>query len=364
MSIETDLRKDGIEVLQKLDTLHINSIAKNVSESLVNGLPELNLNYNELFMKLSRLDMYLAKIPNGMAEANYCYVNSSIYFNHMADFTKVSTFAVHECIHYLQEVRDNKNNLTKLGLYDFSTGMALNESAVQLMTSKAINEPEDEVKYYDITLKTTSPNYYPLLCNLVKQMTYVTGDYSLYTSTFYGTNSFKEKFCSLCGEKNYYRILKNLDKLLYVEEEIIELTNKLQSMELKSNSNQKIMTNIEKNKKYIRNLYFSIQNLILVSYFDNLYKQLYTLEDIESYRSRLYHYKDYIGTTNDYFFFNDYYLSKMEKLEAKKDALQGSASTTALIYIKESKISTFWRAIKNLFTKSTSAMEYNKKKSN
>ena len=48
MSIETDLRKDGIEVLQKLDTLHINSIAKNVAESLVNGLPELNLNYNEL----------------------------------------------------------------------------------------------------------------------------------------------------------------------------------------------------------------------------------------------------------------------------------------------------------------------------
>lgn len=362
MSIETDLRKDGIEVLQKLDTLHINSIAKNVAESLVNGLPELNLNYNELFMKLSRLDMYLAKIPTGMAEANYCYVNSSIYFNHMADFSKVNTFAVHECIHYLQELRNNKNVVTGLGLYNFATGLALNEAAVQLMTSKAVGEPEDEVKYYDITLKTTSPNYYPLLCNLVKQMTYVTGDYALYTSAFYGTNSFKEKFCNLCGEKNYHRILKLLDRLLNAEEEIITLTNTLQNMELKNSSNKKIMASIEKQKKYIRNTYFEIQNLILVSYFDTLYKQLYTLEDIESYRSRLYHYKDYIGTTNEYFFFNDYYLSKMEKLEAKKEALQGSASLTSLVAVKESKLSTFFRTIKNLFRKSKNNMEYGTKK--
>ena len=230
------------------------------------------------------------------------------------------------------------------------------------MTSKAVGEPEDEVKYYDITLKTTSPNYYPLLCNLVKQMTYVTGDYALYTSAFYGTNSFKEKFCNLCGEKNYHRILKLLDRLLNAEEEIITLTNTLQNMELKNSSNKKIMASIEKQKKYIRNTYFEIQNLILVSYFDTLYKQLYTLEDIESYRSRLYHYKDYIGTTNEYFFFNDYYLSKMEKLEAKKEALQGSASLTSLVAVKESKLSTFFRTIKNLFRKSKNNMEYGTKK--
>ena len=31
MSIESDLKRDGIEVLKKLDQLKINSIAKNVS---------------------------------------------------------------------------------------------------------------------------------------------------------------------------------------------------------------------------------------------------------------------------------------------------------------------------------------------
>ena len=150
--------------------------------------------------------------------------------------------------------------------------------------------------------------------------------------------------------------------MLNAEEEIITLTNTLQNMELKNSSNKKIMASIEKQKKYIRNTYFEIQNLILVSYFDTLYKQLYTLEDIESYRSRLYHYKDYIGTTNEYFFFNDYYLSKMEKLEAKKEALQGSASITSLVAVKESKLSTFFRTIKNLFRKSKNNMEYGTKR--
>ena len=73
-------------------------------------------------------------------------------------------------------------------------------------------------------------------------------------------------------------------------------------------------------------------------------------------------YKDYIGTTNEYFFFNDYYLSKMEKLEAKKEALQGSASLTSLVAVKESKLSTFFRTIKNLFRKSKNNMEYGTKK--
>ena len=71
MSIESDLRKDGIEVIKKLNTLKINSIARNVSIKLCDTFPDLHLNQDDLFMKLSRLNMYIAKMPNGMAEANY-----------------------------------------------------------------------------------------------------------------------------------------------------------------------------------------------------------------------------------------------------------------------------------------------------
>ena len=81
MSIETDLKKDGIEVIQNLNTLKINSIARNISQKICNTFPKYGFNQNELFIRLSRLNMYRAKMPEGMAEANYFYKNTSIYFN-------------------------------------------------------------------------------------------------------------------------------------------------------------------------------------------------------------------------------------------------------------------------------------------
>ena len=40
MSIETDLKKDGIEVIETLDTLKINSLAKNISQKICETFPE------------------------------------------------------------------------------------------------------------------------------------------------------------------------------------------------------------------------------------------------------------------------------------------------------------------------------------
>lgn len=63
MSIETDLKKDGIEVIKPLDTLKINSIAKNISEKICETFPDYGFNPNDLFIQLSRLNMYRAKMP-------------------------------------------------------------------------------------------------------------------------------------------------------------------------------------------------------------------------------------------------------------------------------------------------------------
>ena len=101
MSIESDLKKDGIEVISQLDTLRVNSIARAVSIGLCETFPSLKFNQNELFIKLSRLNMYVATMPDGMAEANYFYKNSSIYFNSKLDDDDLEEFAIHECIHYL-----------------------------------------------------------------------------------------------------------------------------------------------------------------------------------------------------------------------------------------------------------------------
>ena len=114
MNIDTALRKDGIKVLEKLDTLKINSIAKNIADKLVSTFPHFNLDKESLFVKLCRLDMYYADMEEGMAEANYFYKNSSIYFNSKIEVDDLEEFAVHECIHYLQEVKDDKNTLIRM----------------------------------------------------------------------------------------------------------------------------------------------------------------------------------------------------------------------------------------------------------
>ena len=52
MSIESDLKKDGIEVTKQLDTLTINPLAHNISVKLCKTFPEYELIQNELFIKL------------------------------------------------------------------------------------------------------------------------------------------------------------------------------------------------------------------------------------------------------------------------------------------------------------------------
>lgn len=231
MSIESDLKKDGIEVIEKLDTLKINSIARNISLKLCETFPQYSLNQNELFIKLSRLDMYKAKMPEGMAEANYFYKNSSIYFNEHIQDEDLEEFAIHECIHYLQEIKDKRNYLIRMGLCDYTEfkiyGLGLNEAAVQLMSSKINGIPREYVKYFGISFETISPSYYPLECCLVNQMAYITGENILFESTLKSNDNFKIKFSELTSPKVFMAIQNAIDDILNAEENIIKLNNRI-----------------------------------------------------------------------------------------------------------------------------------------
>ena len=166
MSIESDLRKDGIKVIGPLDTLSINTISRNIAEKLCKSFPEQNFIFQNLFITLSRIPMYFAEIPEGFAEATYFYKNSSMYFKQGLNLEDLEKFAVHEFIHYLQEIKDKKGHLLRLGLCDFEDirvcGMGLNEGAVQLKPAEANKCEAEIVEYYGIPLPTTSPSYYPI----------------------------------------------------------------------------------------------------------------------------------------------------------------------------------------------------------
>lgn len=348
-NIEKDLEKDGIKVIKPLDMLTITLISKFVSEKISTLLPFFNLKYNDLFIKISRIPMYVAQIPSGMSEANYFYKNSSIYFKDGLSLQEMQTFAIHEFIHHIQEQKDNNGLLYKLGLCDFShlkiKGMALNEGAVQLISSKALKSESEFVKYYGIEFSSISPNYYPVICNLVSQMAYITGENVLIDSTIYSNDKFKKSFIGSCGKKVFNRCQKNLDIISSAEEKIILANTKLQNDDLSDKTISKFAKQIYNNKKIITNTFLDTQNLIFTTYFTNSLNNLYSLQDIENFRTKLYNYRDLLGLTEKYDTFNNFYIDMMMKLDTKYELITGN---NYLIPYKQSIFTVIFNKFKKL----------------
>ena len=358
MSIESDLRKDGIEVIKKLNTLKINSIARNVSVKLCDTFPDLHLNQDDLFMKLSRLNMYIAKMPNGMAEANYFYKNTSIYFNEKIDEDDLEDFAIHECIHFIQERKDNKNYLLRMGLCDYTEfkiyGLGLNEAAVQLMASKVLGTPKEFVNYFGISFETNSPSYYPLECCLVNQLSYLTGENLLFDSTLNSNDNFKDTLCKLLGYRNFMQIQNSIDEILNSEEKIIKLNNKIINIDDRNKKVDNMIKKIDSLKTHISTVFIKTQNLIVTSYFDNQLSYINSLDDVENYRKRLYNFKDYLGSKEGYSFFNEYYVDKMMALEKKTNILESKSYSSSAYLIERKPVGIFssiFKYIKRLFIK-------------
>ena len=267
MSIESDLRKDGIEVIEKLDTLKINSIANNISTKICETFPNYGLDANELFIKLSRLNMYKAKMPDGMAEANYFYKNTSIYFNEHISDEDLEEFAIHECIHYIQEVKDKRNYLIRMGLCDYTEfkiyGLGLNEASVQLMSSKINGIPKEYVKYFGISFETNSPSYYPIECCLVNQLAYLIGEDILFESTLNSNDNFKNELIKYTSEKAFMAIQNAIDELLYHEENIIKLNNKIATIDNRNKKVDGMLSKISELKNEITLTFMRTQNLII-----------------------------------------------------------------------------------------------------
>lgn len=349
MSVEKDLKRDGITVLESLDESSVLSIAQNVSKKIYSTFPNYEFTYEYLFNTLSKVSLYMAKIPEGLSEASYFYKNSSIYFRDGMGIKDIEKFSVHEYIHHLQARKNSKDHLVRMGLCEFSgfkiVGMALNEAAVQIISSNILNYTFDSVDYYGIKFSTISPNVYPLICNLVNQMAYITGEDVLFESTLDANDHFKNKFIALCGEKAYYKILFNLDDILSIEEKIIILSNTLQTEDMKESKKLKLNNKIASYKDSIRQLYFDTQNTITFSYCETMYSNLISLIDIDNFRNHLYNFQDLIGISSDNKEFNDLYVKVMEKLDIKADLLTGN---TYLVPKQENKFLKIINSIKKL----------------
>ena len=351
MNIESELKKEGIEIVRQLSTLEVNAVAKNIANRLAETFTDFGLDSATLFIKLAKLNMFRAKMPEGMSEANYFYKNSSIYFNDHIPEEDIEEFAIHECIHYLQEVKDKRNCPIRMGLCKFTEfklyGLGLNEAAVQLMASKVIGIEKEEVKYFGISFLSDSPSYYPLECNLVKQMAYIAGGEDiLFESTLNSNDTFKNNFIEATSEKTFYAVQNSLDTIIHAEEDIIKLNNKIQSFDDRNQKVDTLLKKINKNKENITLTFMRTQNLILSTYFDKAFKKLSNLEELENYRRKLQGYQSLIGIADGYTFFHNYYVEKMAQLEHRYNVLENGGIETAIEPVRTNKFIEILKAIK------------------
>lgn len=362
MGTNSRLKKEGIEIVEQLDTLKVNTIAINIASKLCLAFPEHNLSKSDLFTSISRLNMFIAKMPSDSSGAKYFYKNNSIYFNKEYDLDEMAKLAMHECIHYIQEFRDANNNLVKMGLYNctFNSGLGINEAAVQLMASEANMCPSTSETYYNVSLNTISPNYYPLECALVNQMAYFTGTYPLFHSTLNSNDVFKNTFILKSNKRAYNTIVKNIDLLLAYENDLNYFASELQYANKVSEI--KLLNKLIASKKdSITSIFFKTQNLIIESCFISEFNNIRNLEDVKEYKNKLYNFKNIMGSNENYTFYNEFYRKIMESLEKKKEQIEQfgeinlfETSENSLVLVDNTKralsfVSTFFVKVKKLF---------------
>ncbi len=355
MSINSELKKAGIRDIQKLDTLTVNRIAKNVANKIISRFPNFVIDEHDIFIKLSRLNMYKAKMPEGIAEANYYYKNCSIYFNCEIEDCDLEEFAIHECLHYLQEIKNSKNKIVKMGLCDYSSfkvhGLGLNEASVQYLSSKIIGVMPDFEKYYGINLYTPSPSYYPLECALLNEILYFIDEDILFKSTFFSNDEFKNAIIKNTSKTTFIKLEKYFDFILKLEERIVLLNNRIFQLKEGSPKISYLNTRLNKYKNLMTDSFISVQNLIITSFFDKGFESISNLEELENYRRKLYKFSDIIGSIEKYDFFDNYYVLTMNKLEHKCNILENGGIETAVVSDSKNLLFRFFNSFKNLFTR-------------
>ena len=340
MNIEKRLQKDGIIVTEKVPTDIVLNITNNISKKIAATFPSFNLKPSEIFAKLFSLNMYKAQMPEGMQEASYCYKNSSIYFNSNIANEDLEEFAIHECLHFLQEIRDKNDTITKMGLANYTkskvVGTGLNEACVQYLSSKIIGIEPDFEKYYNISLYTPSPSYYPVECALLNELVYFIGEEKLFQSAYFSTNEFKDEIVNYTSEKTYKYIVNSFDRILQLEEKIIKLNNK---------NTEKSQTKIEKLRASIKITFFEIQDLIIKNFFYFEFNNITNLEQLDTFRRKITNFDKYIGHSENYTFFNDYLTEMMNKLEHKSNIFENGGLETAPM-VKAFSISDIFKKIR------------------
>ena len=303
---------------------------------LFNTFQNHNFDAKRINRCLLSTKMYIADFKKNLGSASYFYKSNSIYIDKDANFEELDDYIIHEFIHCIQDIRIDKN-YNRIGLCTISEfkihGLALNEAAVQYITSKMLNRKLEEINYRIVILKTRRKEYYPLLSNLVEQIIYLYGEYNIVESTINGSYNFQEQYIEICSEKDFNKLENNIDKVL-------DIRNKLSQGIDYDNQIEKIVSQ-----------YFVTQEIIFTSYFNRKLSKIETLDEIDLYKSKLEGYRELIGSDGDYKFFEIFKDDKLKMLKNRMINIMRKDSINMPKVINKNRIFNLFRYIRSLFMK-------------
>ena len=305
------LESMSIEVLTEVERENVIKISGFISRKLVEAFPKCKFSYTEIYKNLVATPMFYALFPEGLARVNYFYRNSTLYFLKGFDFDDIGRFAFHECIHRLQEKRTKHGKVIRFGLCEVNEfsirGLALNEGAIQYIVGKAHDKEKKMLQSYGIIYEGNS-KYYPLLCNIIKQLAYLVGEDILVDSTLRGNNEFEYAIIDAMGESTYRKIERKCN-------EILQLKNCIDVLQGNYEENKEL---ILMNSDSIQDIYFMVQNKIYTSYFNKKFKAMRTIDELNILEEQFYLYETLIGTSQNYKDFDNYKNAFIKKIKKKK----------------------------------------------
>lgn len=347
LKIEKKLKKLGIKETKEFTQEEKDLVANNVTVSLTMAFPILKSEQANILNKIQNANMFYAKTSENLPKINYIYENHKIYFDESVEIQNITDAMLHEIIHFMQDVRKKNGKLDRIGLCNFNElslhGLGINEGAVQYVSAKALNSGVQTVKTFEIVLRTISPNYYPVLTNLIEQIIFLIGEDELVKAIILNDEEFENTFFNTF-EENAQDIIKLFDEIINYNvknNKEIEIKKAKEQVEDKSKTDQ------------LKNLYIQAQDLIMRTFFEKQYKLLQTEEDVQNLSTKLENYIKLTGKIeiNGQYYSNcDSFKSKfMNKLDKQLIKIHGQKSKMALAVVYGGRINRLLNKIKGLF---------------
>ena len=342
MNLNKKLSKLGMEQVREFTQEEVRIVAENVTNKLTNAFPILDSQYNEILAKLLYCKMYFVENKGNIniSNVNYLYENHSIIYEKGIDIRKINDKIIHECLHFIQDARATNDKLNKIGLFHFNelslNGLGINEASDQYISSKSMGNFVDIVNKYDIIFKTISPNYYPILTNLIYQIMFLIGENIVVEGTINPKSKFEDIFLNTFEEKAN-TIRKSFDNIIIFNNNLIKEKNKKNINELK----------LKKITGQIRDEYFKAQNLIMTTYFKKMLKQINTIDEVKINVAKLENYGYWMGIDKNApnIEYENFKEIMLHKFDDKMIEIYRKNSRNTLLVISNNKIVRFFKKL-------------------